>query len=239
MCFNDFFNIAQPKAKSFYTVYIPKEYLEINGFEVNWAKDGNQGLREFNREAFDLCILDIMMPLKDGFTLAKEIGDIDPEVPFIFLTAKALKVDKLKGFRVGCDDYVVKPIDEELFIARVRAIIKRSAVGYKEGNSNNITYTIGKYLFNYTNQTLSLNNTIQRLTVKEAKVLQMFCDHKNHLVNRTKTLKTVWGVNDFFNRKSMDVFIFKLRRKLKDDPTVKITNVHGKGFLLEAPDELS
>jgi len=219
--------------------YILKEYLEINDFEVTWTKDGNEGLREFNLGTFDLCILDIMMPLKDGFTLAKEIQEIDPEVPFIFLTAKALKVDKLKGFRMGCDDYVVKPIDEELFIARVRAIIKRSAVGNKEGNSNNIAYTIGKYLFNYTNQTLLINDSIQRLTTKEAKVLQMFCDHKNQLVNRTKTLKSIWGVNDFFNRKSMDVFIFKLRRKLKDDPSVKITNVHGKGFLLEVPDELS
>ncbi len=215
--------------------YILKEYLEINDFEVTWAKDGNEGLREFNRGTFDLCILDIMMPLKDGFTLAKEIGEIDSEVPFLFLTAKALKVDKLKGFRLGCDDYVVKPIDEELFIARARAIIKRSATG-KEGNSTNINYTIGKYLFNYTNQTLLLNDSIQRLTGKEAKVLQIFCDHKNQLVDRTKTLKSVWGVNDFFNRKSMDVFIFKLRRKLKDDPAVKITNVHGKGFLLEAPD---
>jgi len=201
-----------------------------------WTKDGNQGLREFNRETFDLCILDIMMPVKDGFTLAKEIEEIDPEVPFIFLTAKALKVDKLKGFRLGCDDYVVKPIDEELFIARVRAIIKRSATGYNEGNN---TYTIGKYLFNYTNQTLLINDSIERLTMKEAKVLQIFFDHKNQLVSRTKTLKSVWGVNDFFNRKSMDVFIFKLRRKLKDDPSVKITNVHGKGFLLEVPEELS
>jgi len=216
--------------------YILKEYLEINGFEVTWVKDGNQGLRAFNRETFDLCILDIMMPVKDGFTLAKEIGTIDPEVPFIFLTAKALKIDKLKGFKLGCDDYVVKPIDEELFIARVRAILKRSAPGYKEGNSNNITYPIGNYLFDYTNQTLLINGSIQRLTIIETKVLQIFCDHKNQLVSRTKTLKSVWGVNDFFNRKSMDVFIFKLRRKLKDDPSVKITNVHGKGFLLEAPE---
>ncbi len=213
--------------------YILKEYLEINGFEVVWAKDGNQGLREFNLGTFDLCILDIMMPAKDGFTLAKEIEEIDPDVPFIFLTAKALKVDKLKGFRLGCDDYVVKPIDEELFIARVRAIIKRSATGDKEGNN---TYTIGKYLFNYTNQTLLINDSTERLTMKEAKVLQIFCDHKNQLVSRTKKLKTGWGVNDFFNRKSMDVFIFKLRKKLKDDPSVKITNVHGKGFLLEAPE---
>ncbi|TDI65544.1 MAG: response regulator transcription factor [Bacteroidetes bacterium] len=216
--------------------YILKEYLEINGFEVVWAKDGNQGLREFNLGTFDLCILDIMMPVKDGFTLAKEIEEIDPEVPFIFLTAKALKVDKLKGFRLGCDDYVVKPIDEELFIARVRAIIKRSATSDKVGNN---TYTIGKYLFSYTNQTLLINDSIERLTMKEAKVLQIFCDHKNQLVSRTKTLKSVWGINDFFNRKSMDVFIFKLRRKLKDDPSVKITNVHGKGFLLEVPEELS
>ena len=212
--------------------YILKEYLEINDFSVQWCTDGEQGLKAFLQGVYDLCILDVMMPVKDGFTLAKEIQDHDPEVPFIFLTAKALKVDKLKGFRLGCDDYVVKPIDEELFIARVRAIIKRTSSDPENGGKT-ISYHIGKYLFDYANQALILNGNIQRLTTKEAKVLQLLCEKKNQVLDRNKALKTVWGESDFFNRKSMDVFIHKLRKYLEEDASVRITNVHGKGFVLE------
>ena len=211
--------------------YILKEYLEINDYTVNWVKDGEQGLKAFQQGVFDLCILDVMMPLKDGFTLAKEIQEHDPEVPFIFLTAKALKIDKLKGFRLGCDDYVVKPIDEELFMARVKAIIKRT--GDTNGVPQVVTHRIGKYLFDPANQALILNEKVQRLTTKEAKVLQLLCEKKNQVLDRNKALKTVWGESDFFNRKSMDVFIHKLRKYLEEDPQVKITNVHGKGFVLE------
>ena len=210
--------------------YILKEYLEINDFSVIWEQDGEAGLKTFRQEVFDLCILDVMMPLKDGFTLARDIRENDPDVPFIFLTAKALKVDKLKGFRLGCDDYVVKPIDEELFIARVRAIIKRT--GDTEAATSQV-YRIGNYLFDYANHALILNGNMQRLTTKEARVLQLLCEKKNQVLDRNKALKTVWGESDFFNRKSMDVFIHKLRKYLEEDPSVKITNVHGKGFVLE------
>ncbi len=213
--------------------YILKEYLSINDFNVTWAQDGEAGLKAFQQSAFDLCILDVMMPLKDGYTLAKEIQDLDPDVPFIFLTAKALKIDKLKGFRLGCDDYVVKPIDEELFIARVKAIIKRT-VADGENGGNTTTHRIGNYLFDYANQALIINEQVQRLTTKEAKVLHLLCEKKNQVLDRNKALKTVWGESDFFNRKSMDVFIHKLRKYLEEDPSVKITNVHGKGFILEA-----
>ncbi len=213
--------------------YILKEYLEINDFQVTWAKDGEEGLKTFEQGVYDLCILDVMMPLKDGYTLAKEIQDHDPDVPFIFLTAKALKIDKLKGFRLGCDDYVVKPIDEELFIARVKAIIKRTAPDAENGNGKTTTHRIGKYLFDYTNQALIVDSNVQRLTTKEAKLLQLLCEKKNQVLDRNKALKLVWGESDFFNRKSMDVFIHKLRKYLEEDPTVKITNVHGKGFILE------
>lgn len=212
--------------------YILKEYLEINDFTVNWCTDGEKGLKAFIQGVYDLCILDVMMPVKDGFTLAREIQEHDPDVPFIFLTAKALKVDKLKGFRLGCDDYVVKPIDEELFIARVKAIIKRTSSDIENGGKQH-TYQIGKYLFDHTNQALILGEQVQRLTIKEAKVLQLLCEKKNQVLDRNKALKTVWGESDFFNRKSMDVFIHKLRKYLEDDPDVKITNVHGKGFILE------
>lgn len=211
--------------------YILKEYLEINDYTVNWVKDGEQGLKAYQQGVYDLCILDVMMPLKDGFTLAKEIQEHDPEVPFIFLTAKALKIDKLKGFRLGCDDYVVKPIDEELFMARVKAIIKRT--GDTSNGSQVVTHRIGKYLFDPANQALILDARVQRLTTKEAKVLQLLCEKKNQVLDRNKALKTVWGESDFFNRKSMDVFIHKLRKYLEEDPAVKITNVHGKGFILE------
>jgi DNA-binding response OmpR family regulator len=218
--------------------YILKEYLEMNGFEVTWTKDGNDGLKKFENGLFDLCVLDIMMPEKDGFTLAKEIREIDSDVPFIFLTAKALKVDKLKGFRLGCDDYVVKPVDEELFIARVRAIINRSSAQAGQLLSDCNTFWIGKYHFNPREQTLILDKKATKLTTKETKVLKMLCQQKNQLVDRPKILKLVWGQNDFFNRKSMDVFIHKLRFKLKDDPAVKVSNVHGKGFILEDPEEV-
>lgn len=211
--------------------YLLKEYLEINDFEVTWERDGADGLTAFNERLFDLCILDVMMPVKDGFTLAREIQDIDCEVPFIFLTAKALKTDKLRGFRLGCDDYVVKPIDEELFIARVRAIINRVHRNRSEGGQN--TIDIGGYIFDFPNQTLKNNNKTQRLTTKEAKVLKLLCERKNQVLDRDKVLKIVWGKTDFFKRKSMDVFIHKLRKYLDEDPSVKIRNIHGKGFVLE------
>ena len=213
--------------------YILKEYLLINGFTVNWQKDGETGLKAFNQGVFDLCVLDVMLPLKDGYTLAKEIKEYDPEIPFIFLTSKSLKIDKLKGFQLGCDDYVVKPIDEELFIARVQAIIKRTASDSDNSNGNSM-HRIGEYLFDYANHALIIKDHIQRLTTKEAKVLHLLCEKKNQVLDRNKALKIVWGESDFFNRKSMDVFIHKLRKYLEEDSNVKIVNVHGKGFVLEA-----
>lgn len=210
--------------------YILQEYLELHDFSVTLSKDGEEGLRTFQLHTFDLCLLDVMMPLKDGFTLAKEIRALDPDIPFMFLTAKALKVDKLKGFRLGCDDYIVKPIDQELLIARIKALIKRTA-GESTGRTN--TYHIGKYHFDFNNQLLSFGEESQRLTEKEAKILQLLCENKHAVLDRNKALKNVWGKSDFFNRKSMDVFIHKLRQYLKADPSVQIVNVHGKGFVLQ------
>ncbi len=213
--------------------YILQEYLELHDFEVTLSKDGEAGLKTFNEQTFDLCLLDVMMPLKDGFTLAKEIREIDPDIPFMFLTAKALKVDKLKGFRLGCDDYIVKPIDQELLIARIKALIKRTTTDNPDRNN---TYHIGKYHFDYNNQLLSFGEESQRLTEKEAKILQLLCENKHEVLDRNKALKNVWGKSDFFNRKSMDVFIHKLRQYLKADPAVQIVNVHGKGFVLQDKD---
>ncbi len=211
--------------------YILKEYLALNDFEVTLAKDGEEGLHHFKQSTFDLCLLDVMMPVKDGFTLAKELRELDSEIPFIFITAKALKVDKLKGFRLGCDDYIVKPIDEEILIARVNALINRAL--HSTSRSFCEKYTIGNYQFDSKNLSLSVGGKHHRLTDKEAHVLRLLCEHKHAVLDRNVALKAVWGKSDFFNRKSMDVFIHKLRQYLKDDPSVEIINVRGKGFILQ------
>lgn len=211
--------------------YILKEYLQVHEFEVNWVRDGVQGLDTFEKNGFDLCILDVMMPKMDGFTLAEKIKRRSPEVPLIFLTAKALKVDKLKGFKVGADDYIIKPVDEEELIARINAIVKRS--GMQGLNPVSKTYQIGRYTFDFPNQTLIFEGEKQTVTTKEAEILRQLCLRKGQILDRQSTLKEIWGESDYFNRRSMDVFISKLRRYLSQDPQVKITNIHGKGFVLE------
>ncbi|MBO3698050.1 response regulator transcription factor [Roseivirga sp. E12] len=211
--------------------YILKEYLQVHEFKVTWVKDGLQGLDAFESSRFDLCLLDVMMPKMDGFTLAEKIKRGSPEVPLIFLTAKALKIDKLKGFKAGADDYIVKPVDEEELIARINAIVKRSGLHRQESQS--ITYQIGQYSFDYPNQTLIFDGEKQTITSKEAEILRQLCLRKGQILDRQTTLKELWGESDYFNRRSMDVFISKLRKYLSRDPQVKITNVHGKGFVLE------
>ncbi len=211
--------------------YILKEYISMHDFEVYWAKDGQMGLDAFKNGTYELCVLDVMMPKMDGFTLAEEIKAIAPNHPIIFLTAKSLKVDKLKGFKIGADDYIVKPVDEEELIARINAIIKRSAFGnHPEADTE---YQIGSYTFNFLNQTLERDGQKQSITTKEAEVLRQLCLNKGKLLDRQFTLKQLWGETDYFNRRSMDVFISKLRKYLSHDPNIKITNVHGKGFILE------
>lgn len=212
--------------------YILKEYLLMNDFEVKLVTTGEAALQFIEKQSFAICLLDIMLPDKDGFEVARELQRIDPDLPFIFLTAKALKVDKLKGFRLGCDDYIVKPIDEELLIARIRAIIKRSSKT-EVASPGQIRYSIGGYTFDASKQELGYQEKKQFLTEREAKLLQLLCEHKDQLLDRKKALKEIWGNNDEFNRKSMDVFIFRLRKYLRADPKVRIRNVHGKGFVLE------
>lgn len=211
--------------------YILKEYLELNGYETVVAENGLAGWEAFQQQPFDLIILDVMLPHKDGFTLGKEIRQEDPQVPLIFLTAKALKVDKLKGFRIGADDYMVKPVDEEELIARIEAIFKRTR---QQGADTLPTkpFTIGKYTFDYSNQTILLGDQKQLITQKESEVLKLLCLHQGRILDRNMTLKTVWGENDYFKRRSMDVFISRLRKYLKGDNRITITNVHGKGYIL-------
>ena len=211
--------------------YILKEYLQVYDFEVEWVRDGEAGWEQFKKQRYDLCILDVMMPKMDGFTLGEKIKSFSPEVPLIFLTAKALKIDKLKGFKIGADDYIVKPVDEEELMARIHAIIKRSGNGAVEQQPS--MFKVGGYEFDYPNQALIYQGKKQLITTKEAEVLRLLCINKGNLLDRQTTLRELWGENDYFNRRSMDVFISKLRKYLSKDPAVKITNVHGKGFVLE------
>lgn len=209
--------------------YILKEYLQMHEYRVTWAKDGEAGFTEFTNGIFDICILDVMMPKKDGFTLAEDIKAKQPLMPLIFLTAKSMKVDKLKGFKVGCDDYIIKPVDEEELIARIEAVLRRSNKSHPKPEY----YAIGSFSFNAKSQLLTRNDEATHLTQKESKVLEMLCSDMGELVERDGILHTLWGDNSYFKRRSMDVFISKLRKYLEADSNVKITNIHGKGYILE------
>ena len=212
--------------------YILKEYLEMKNFQVELARDGKAGLKAFKKRAYDLCILDVMMPEMDGFTLAAELRAIEAGIPIIFLTAKALKVDKLKGFNLGADDYIVKPVEEEELVARIKAILRRS----KGSEPIHLFYQIGKYAFDFSNQKLVYNGQEQLLTEREAQLLRLLCENKGKLLSRRQVLNTLWNTNDYFTRRSMDVFISRLRKYLAEDLAIKITNVYGSGFILTDED---
>jgi two-component system OmpR family response regulator len=208
---------------------VMRDYLVMNGYEVVLCQDGNKGYTRFINEKFDLCILDVMMPEKDGFVLGKEIRRHDPNVPMVFLTARAMKEDVIKGFTTGADDYVTKPFDPEILLHRLKAVLLRNN---RENNttSEQSEYEIGNYLFNFTHRTLTLGDHEQRLSPREAELLKMLCSHINEVVPREKVLKKIWGDNNYFTGRSMDVFITRIRKYLKDDPAVELLNVHGSGF---------
>ncbi len=209
-----------------------KDYLEILNYSVSSCSDGKSGLMAFSSGTFDLCILDIMMPEKDGFTLASEIRREDPLVPIIFLTAKSLKEDRIKGFKAGCDDYISKPFSTEELSLRIEAILKRCRAR-DEKNTTGEKFVIGAFVFDHANMVLSYKNENQNLTRKEADLLRVLALNKNRLVTREAALKMVWGTDDYFIGRSMDVFITKLRKYLKKDSSIAIVNVHGIGFRLE------
>ncbi len=212
--------------------YILSEYLSMNQFDVVLCKTGLEALKMYQKTTFDICVFDVMMPEMDGFTLAKNVRTVDAQIPIIFLTAKMLKIDKLKGFNIGADDYIVKPVDEEELIARINAILKRTQ-RHDKIKSTNKEYSIGSYVFNYSKQALYLDDKKQSLTIKEAEILKALCDCQGTILDRKRILKQLWGEQDYFTRKSMDVFIYKLRKYLSKDKNVQISNVHGKGFILE------
>ena len=210
-----------------------RSYLEMNDFEVNLATDGDAGLMEYNKGSYDLCIFDVMMPKKDGFTLAKEIREKGSVVPIIFLTAKSLKEDVLEGFKIGADDYITKPFNSEELLYRIMAILKRSSKT-EEVKEDPKEFTIGDYHFNYPLRSLVYKNGDyqEKLSPKEAHLLKMFCLAKNDVLERSDALKKIWGEDNYFTARSMDVFVTKLRKYLSKDDTIEIANIHGNGFRL-------
>jgi DNA-binding response OmpR family regulator len=207
-----------------------KNFLELNDYDVTLERDGRLGLGAFQREKFDLCLLDVMMPNVDGFTLAEEIRDIDPDVPLFFLSAKTLKEDILQGYRLGADDYITKPFDSDVLMHKIKAIIKRNEEDHKV--TDNIEFELGAYHFNPKLRELKIKETTQVLSPKENELLKMLAEYKNDLLTREKALKKIWGSDTYFNGRSMDVYIAKLRKYLKEDSTIEIINIHGNGFRL-------
>ncbi len=208
-----------------------QEYLEAKGYSTDLAKNGDEGLRFFiEHKNYDLCILDVMMPKKDGFSLAKEIRLKDSQIPIIFLTAKSMQEDTIQGFKAGADDYITKPFSMEELLLRMKAILRRT--NKQETENQVLLYQIGKYQFNSQQHTLQLETQTTKLTTKEAELLKLLCQNKNQSVNRSFALKLIWGDDSYFNARSMDVYVTKLRKHLKEDPSIQIMNMHGEGFKL-------
>jgi len=204
-------------------------FLELEGFTVSLARDGEEGYEKFSKSKYNICLLDVMLPKLDGFSLGKMIRKIDKNIPIIFLTAKSLKEDKLKGFDLGGDDYITKPFDEDELVRRINAILKRTI---SVQNTSELSFKLGNFEYNHVNLTLRIDGNESRITQKEGEVLYMLLQSKNNVVRREDILVKVWGENDYFMGRSLDVFITKLRKHLKPDPQVKIENVHGVGFIL-------
>jgi DNA-binding response OmpR family regulator len=209
-----------------------KNYLELNDYDVTLERDGKLGLAAFQREKFDICLLDVMMPNMDGFTLAEEIRDINPDVPLFFLSAKTMKDDIIQGYKLGADDYITKPFDSEVLLMKIKAILKRNEEMHRE--EVNAEFDLGKYHFNPRLRELTVDGKIQVLSPKENELLKMMCEYKNDLLPREDALKKIWGSDTYFNGRSMDVYIAKLRKYLREDSSIEIVNIHGNGFRLVA-----
>ena len=206
---------------------ITSDYLIAKGFSCNWEQNGELGYKSFVKNQYDIVILDVMMPIKDGFSTAKDIRGIDKKIPIIFLTAKSMKEDTLKGFDVGADDYITKPFNMEELVARINAVLRRSSL-VSESHYDDIK--IGGFIFNPKKQILSKDDFSVNLTTKESELLTLLFKNKNDILERTHALKAIWGDDNYFNGRSMDVYIAKLRKYLKHDEKIQIINVHGRGF---------
>lgn len=215
---------------------ILKSYLELNGFMVTWISDGKDAMESFNNKLFDICILDVMLPHIDGFSIAREIRKKSADIPLIFLTAKSLKVDILKGFDIGADDYVTKPFDSEVLLCKIKAILKRNQIDDLSPGKSKLQ-KIGKYKYDYELRILSSGEKEYKLSPKENELLRLLCIHRKNILPREEALRTIWGDDNYFTTRSMDVFITKLRKYLQDDPNIEILNVHGSGFRLFLADE--
>ncbi len=211
--------------------YIVKDFLEMSGYEVVHHEDGNSGLEAFKNDNFDLCLLDIMLPNKDGFRLSDDIRKLDSLVPVIFITARTMTEDKLKGFKHGADDYITKPFSTEELVLRIEAILKRIDIAGIDSDHN--VFPLGKYVFDYSQKKLILGEQETTLTNKQAELLRLLYLNRNKLLKRETALKTIWGEDDYFMGRSMDVHIAKLRKLLREDPGISIVNIHGAGFRLE------
>lgn len=209
-----------------------REYLQAKGYDAELFLDGEAGGRAFMKKKYDMCLLDVMMPKKDGFELAKEIRQVNQDVPIIFLTAKNLKDDILDGFKIGADDYLTKPFSMDELVYRMEAILRR--VRGKKTRQTSV-YHLGKFVFDTQRQILSIGDKQTKLTTKESELLGLLCQHSNDVLQRELALKTIWIDDNYFNARSMDVYITKLRKHLKDDPEIEINNVHGKGYRLIVP----
>ena len=207
-----------------------KNYLELNDYDVVLERDGRLGLAAFQREKFDLCLLDVMMPNMDGFTVAEEIRNVDPDMPLFFLSAKTMKDDIIKGYKLGADDYITKPFDSDVLLHKIKAILKRNEELHRE--EVNAEYDLGKYHFNPRLRQLGIGKDVQTLSPKENELLKMLSEYKNDLLPRESALKKIWGSDTYFNGRSMDVYIAKLRKYLKGDANIEIVNIHGNGFRL-------
>jgi len=212
-----------------------KNYLELNDFVVELARDGILGLAAFRREKFDICLLDVMMPNMDGFTLAEEIRNVDPDIPLFFLSAKSMKEDVLQGYKLGADDYITKPFDSEVLLHKIRAVLKRNQE-MEEKKHSQIEWNLGRFHFNSRLRLLKIDDVQHTLSPKENELLTMLAEYKNDLLPRENALKRIWGSDTYFNGRSMDVYIAKLRKYLRADPSVEIVNIHGNGFRLVVPE---
>lgn len=211
-----------------------KSYLEINDFDVDWVDDGKHALPQFNKSSYDICILDVMLPNVDGFTIGAEIRKLNSVIPILFLTAKNLRDDVLNGYKIGADDYITKPFDTEVLIFKLKAILKRGNGNQSKESSD--FYQIGTYQFDFKLRTLERDNSKQKLSPKEAELLKMLCDNRNELLPRETALRKIWGDDGYFTARSMDVYLTKLRKFFADDESVEIRNIHGSGFMLEIKD---
>jgi DNA-binding response OmpR family regulator len=206
-----------------------KDYLSMNGFLVDLCEDGEQGLKTFKEVKYDLCIVDVMMPKKDGFTLGSEIKSLDKTIPIIFLTARSMKEDVIKGYKLGADDYITKPFDSEVLLFKIKAVLNRNA----NTNHENHLHEIGTFSFNAKMRSLKPQNGKEvKLSPKESALLNLLCQHKNDVLLREKALKQIWNEDNYFTARSMDVYIVKLRKYLASDATIQINNLHGNGYSL-------